>query len=208
MACAANAVTAAAPNQAPTRLSKAVSTDLDPAASGLPKPRTKACAGRATTRRNATTKPTFPALKRDQRIGMRMPANAPANAAVIGVGVIFTVLIPVAVESLWRGGPGSRRQSNVRVREFRHPDHRRHLWEPNRDGDRSHGNERRGSECSPGKDAGALDPSDARRPGREDADRCRDSHGSEEGRERRPRRTCFHQSSIRRPNRPRHGRSR
>ena len=82
--------TAADSNHAPTRLSSAVSTVLVLAAWFRAKPTTKACAGRATTSKKATTKLMLSVARRNQRMGVTMPAKAPARAAVIGVGMSFT----------------------------------------------------------------------------------------------------------------------
>lgn len=81
----------AAPNQAPTRLSSAVSNVLALVGWLRLKPTTKAWAGRATTSRNATTKLTLSVPNRDQTKGIRVPAKAPASAALTGVGSSFTL---------------------------------------------------------------------------------------------------------------------
>ena len=87
------AVTAAANNQAPMRLSSAVSTAL-PDAWLRPKPTTNACAGSAITSRVMSTTSTVPEdvelPNRAHSNGQTIAEKMPASAAVTGVGEMFT----------------------------------------------------------------------------------------------------------------------
>ena len=98
------AVTIAADiNHAATRMNSAASTVLALAAWFRPMPTTKACAGRATTSKKATTKLMLSVVKRHQRGGITTPAKAPARAAVIGVGMIFKATASRDSTSVVRG---------------------------------------------------------------------------------------------------------
>ena len=81
--------TAEVNSQAPTRLSNPVSSARELTGGLRLKPTTNACAGRATTSRNATTKLMLSLSNRDQRMDITVPATTPASAAVMGVGVGF-----------------------------------------------------------------------------------------------------------------------
>ena len=67
----------------------------------LLKPTTSACAGRATTSRNATTKLMLSLSNPDQRTGITVPAKTPASAAVMAVGVSFTLPYRLHLDSSW-----------------------------------------------------------------------------------------------------------
>ena len=77
------------------RLSNAVFTVLGVGIGLRPNPIKKACAGRPTANRNTTTSSMLPDQSeppnRHQTHGNARAENDPANAAVTGVGVIFTL---------------------------------------------------------------------------------------------------------------------
>ena len=88
-------VVPAAATYATIRLSNAVFTVLGVGIGLRPNPIKKACAGRPTANRNTTTSSMLPDQSeppnRHQTHGNARAENDPANAAVTGVGVVFTL---------------------------------------------------------------------------------------------------------------------
>ncbi|MBP6749494.1 MAG: hypothetical protein KA144_07640 [Xanthomonadaceae bacterium] len=77
----------------PIRFSNATSSVLASLGAWLRrKPTTNACAGNATTIKNAAIAAMLSFPDFDQSIGITIAAKTPASAAVIGVGVMFTLM--------------------------------------------------------------------------------------------------------------------